>query len=103
MVTLKPLSLELSLIHIYGMFEGTVLGSGKYPELNTKINELAEKYGATPNAIAIAWILRHPAKIQAIVGTTNAQRLAGICKAADIQLTRQEWYALYLAAGKALP
>ena len=87
----------------YGMFEGTFLGSGKYPELNTKINELAEKYGATPNAIAIAWILRHPAKIQAIVGTTNAQRLAGICKAADIQLTRQEWYALYLAAGKTLP
>lgn len=87
----------------YGMFQGTFLGSEKFPELNAAIGQLAEKYGATPNAIAIAWILRHPAKIQAIVGTTNAQRLAGICKAAEIQLTRTEWYGLYLAAGKKLP
>lgn len=87
----------------YGMFQGTFLGSEKFPELNAAICQLAEKYGATPNAIAIAWILRHPAKIQAIVGTTNAQRLAGICKAAEIQLTRTEWYGLYLAAGKKLP
>ena len=87
----------------YGMFEGTFLGSNKYPELNAEIDKLAQKYHVTPNAIAIAWILRHPAKIQAIVGTTNAQRLEGICEAAHVQLTRREWYELYLAAGKKLP
>lgn len=87
----------------YGMFQGTFLGSEKFPELNAKINELAEKYDATPNAIAVAWILRHPAGIQAIVGTTSAQRLEGICKAGEFQLTRKEWYELYLAAGKDLP
>lgn len=87
----------------YGMFEGTFLGSNKYPELNAEIDKLAQKYHVTPNAIAIAWILRHPAKIQAIVGTTNAQRLEGICEAAHVQLTRREWYKLYLAAGKKLP
>lgn len=87
----------------YGMFAGTFIGSEKFPALNKTLNELAEKYGATPNAIAIAWLLRHPAGIQAIVGTTNARRLAEICKAAEITLTRPEWYALYMAAGKELP
>ena len=57
----------------------------------------------TNNAIAVAWILRHPAKIQTIVGSTNKQRIADISKAAGITLTREEWYALYLAAGKQLP
>ena len=87
----------------YGMFQGTFLGNEKFAALNAKIDELAEKYHATPNAIAIAWILRHPANMQAIVGTTNAERLKGICKAAEIVLTRQEWYQLYCAAGKKLP
>lgn len=87
----------------YGMFQGTFLGNEKFPELNKKIDELAEKYHVTPNAIAVAWILRHPAKIQVIVGTMNAQRLAGICKAAEITLTRLEWYEIYRASGKALP
>lgn len=87
----------------YGMFEGCFIGSEKFPELNAVIDRLAEKYDVTPNAIAIAWILRHPAGIQPIVGTTSAERLAGICKASDIRLTREEWYELYLAAGKQLP
>ena len=87
----------------YGMFQGTFLGNEKFAALNAKIDELAEKYHATPNAIAIAWILRHPANMQAIVGTTNVERLQGICKAAEIVLTRQEWYQLYCAAGKKLP
>lgn len=87
----------------YGMFEGVFLGSEKYPALNRLINELAEKYHVTNSAIAVAWILRHPAKIQTIVGTTNRQRLADIARASDVTLTREEWYALYLAAGKQLP
>ncbi len=87
----------------YGFFEGVFLGSPKYPELNAKINELAEKYDVPDTAIATAWLLRHPAKMQPIVGTTNAERLKDICKASTIELTRQEWYAIYLAAGNKLP
>lgn len=87
----------------YGFFEGVFLGSEKFPELNRVLNELAEKYNVTNSAIAIAWILRHPAKIQPIVGTTSSERLQELCKASDITLTREEWYALYLAAGKKLP
>ncbi len=85
------------------MFEGVFLGNEKFPKLNQLIDELAEKYQVTNNAIAVAWILRHPARIQTIVGTTNRQRLADICKASEVKLSREEWYALYMAAGKVLP
>ncbi len=87
----------------YGMFEGVFLGNEKFSELNRLISELAEKYQVTDNAIAVAWILRHPARIQTIVGTTNQQRLKDISLASQVQLTRDEWYALYMAAGKKLP
>jgi predicted oxidoreductase len=87
----------------HGFFEGVFLDNPKFPELNKKINELAESKGVPNSAIAIAWILRHPAKIQPVVGTTNAKRLKDICKASQIQLTRQEWYDLYRAAGNTLP
>ena len=87
----------------YGMFEGVFLNSEKFPELNRQIEELAEKYQVTNSAIAVAWILRHPARIQTIVGTTNRNRLTDVCKASEVNLTREEWYALYMAAGKVLP
>ena len=87
----------------YGMFEGVFLENEKFSELNRLISELAEKYQVTDNAIAVAWILRHPARIQTIVGTTNQQRLKDISLASQVQLTRDEWYALYMAAGKKLP
>jgi len=87
----------------YGFFEGTFIDNPKFPELNKKLNELAEKYNVSSTAIATAWILRHPAKIQTIVGTTNENRLRDICTASNIQLTREEWYSLYIAAGNQLP
>jgi len=87
----------------YGFFEGVFLGSDKYPELNQKIDELAEKYGVSNTTIVIAWLLRHPAKMQPVIGTMNVQRLRDCVKAADIRLTREEWYALLLAAGTTLP
>lgn len=87
----------------FGFFEGVFLDNPKFPELNRKINELAEIKGVTNTAIAIAWILRHPAKIQPIAGTTNSKRLIDICKASEIELTRQEWYEIYRAAGNKLP
>lgn len=87
----------------YGFFEGVFLNHEKFPEVNRVIDGLAEKYGVTNSAIAVAWILRHPAKIQTIVGTTNPDRLRAIAAASDIVLTRQEWYEIYRAAGNALP
>jgi predicted oxidoreductase len=74
----------------FGFFEGVFLNNDKFPELNKKIDEIAEMKGVPNTAIAIAWILRHPAKIQPIVGTTSADRLKDICKASKIELTRQE-------------
>jgi predicted oxidoreductase len=87
----------------YGFFEGVFLDNDKFSELNKIINELAKIKGVKNTAIAIAWILRHPAKIQPIVGTTNAERIKDISKASDIELTRQEWYEIYRAAGNKLP
>ncbi|MCZ0702662.1 putative oxidoreductase [Natronobacillus azotifigens] len=87
----------------YGMIEGVFVGNSDFPEVNAKLQELAEKKGVTDSAIAIAWILRHPANIQPVVGTMNAKRLADIAKASHITLTRQEWYDLYRAAGNTLP
>ena len=87
----------------YGFFQGVFLDNEKFPELNQTINEIATAKGVPNTAIAIAWILRHPARMQPIVGTTNPGRLKDICKASDITLSRQEWYAIYLAAGNKLP
>lgn len=87
----------------YGMFAGVFLDNEEFPRLNAKINEIALRYGVTNSAVAVAWILRHPAKIQTIVGTTNAQRLKDICKATDFCLTRDEWYDIYRSAGNVLP
>lgn len=82
---------------------GSFLENPEYPELNAVLERLAEKYSVTKAAIAAAWLLRHPAKIQAIAGTTNPGHLREIAKAADICLTRPEWYELYCASGKTLP
>lgn len=87
----------------FGFFGGTFLGNPAYATLNQKIDELAEKYGVTNSAIAIAWILRHPAHMQPILGSTNPERIRGIAKAMDIELTREEWYGIYCAAGNVLP
>ena len=87
----------------YGFFEGVFVDSEKYPELNQVLADLAEKYGTTKTGIASAWIFRHPAKIQMVAGTTNLKRLREIALAADIRLTREEWYQLYLSAGHILP
>lgn len=87
----------------YGFFEGVFLGNEKFPELNEVIGKLAAEKEVADTAIAIAWLLRHPANMQPIVGTTNTQRLLDIAKASDITLTRQEWYEIYRAAGNKLP
>ncbi|WP_019908459.1 aldo/keto reductase [Paenibacillus sp. HW567] len=87
----------------YGFFEGVFLGNDKFPEVNQVIGRLAGEKGVADTAIAIAWLLRHPAKMQPIVGTTNTARLLDIAKASDITLSREEWYEIYRAAGNKLP
>ena len=88
----------------YGFFEGAFLGNlEKFPKLNEVIDKYAEQYNVTNSAMAISWLLRHPAKMQPIVGSTNKTRVAEICKASDINLTKKEWYDIYLSAGNILP
>lgn len=87
----------------YGMFQGSFLDNPKFPELNKCLQEIADSYGVDKTTIAAAWILRHPAGMQLISGTMTTSRLESICKAADIRLTREQWYKLYLAAGNILP
>ena len=87
----------------HGTFEGVFIGNPKFPELNKKLTEIAGKYGVSETAIAMAWLLRHPAKMQPVTGTMNEGRLEDCVKAADITLSREDWYALLLSAGGNLP
>ncbi|GAW98095.1 aldo/keto reductase [Secundilactobacillus mixtipabuli] len=87
----------------YGMFEGPFIDNLKFPELNAKLQELADAKGVTKNAIATAWILRHPANMQVILGSMNQDHLKESIAGADVKLTKQEWYDTYFAAGNTLP
>ncbi|HGI4822376.1 TPA: aldo/keto reductase family oxidoreductase [Streptococcus agalactiae] len=91
----SPFQIDLS--------RGLFVNHPDYKELNETIAKLAKNYNVSSEAIVIAWILRHPAKMQAIVGSTNPSRLKAIDKANDIALTRKEWYDIYRSAGNILP
>ncbi len=86
-----------------GFIAGCFIDDPDFPELNAALQELGDQYGISKAATAIAWVLRHPAKMQAITGTMNPDHLKDICAAADVKMTHQEWYKLYLASGKFLP
>ncbi|MFA6796989.1 MAG: aldo/keto reductase [Bacilli bacterium] len=87
----------------FGYFEGIFLDSPKFPELNAKLKELAEKYNCDTNAIAVAWILTYSSIMSVIAGSTKINRMASIAKAKDIRLSKKEWYDLYRTAGHLLP
>lgn len=91
----SPFQIDLS--------RGLFVNHPDYKELNETIVKLAKNYNVSSEAIVIAWILRHPAKMQAIVGSMNPSRLKAIDKANDIALTRKEWYDIYRSAGNILP
>lgn len=82
---------------------GCFFGDDRYGELNRELEALAAQYGVSTTTVAAAWILRHPAQMQLISGTTKESRLKEIIQAGYLQLTREEWYRLYLAAGHSLP
>ena len=100
---LKDMTIQAWSPFQYGFFEGVFIGSDKYPELNQQLEELAERYDVTPVAIATAWMLRHPAHVQMIAGTTNLTRMEEIALGCSINLSREEWYQIYLSAGHILP
>jgi predicted oxidoreductase len=87
-----------------GFFDGVFLGDREhYAELNDVIDELAAEYGVTPTGIAVAWITRHPARMQVVLGTTTPRRVAEAAAGSDVVLTREQWYRLFTAAGHTLP
>lgn len=67
------------------------------------LETLAQKYEARKKAIAVAWILPHPAHMKVLLGTMTPAHIIDNAKGSDITLTRKEWYDLYLAAGNDLP
>ena len=87
----------------YGTFAGTFINNDQFPELNEMLASLAHKYEVSKNAIAVAWILRHPAHMQVLLGTMTPAHIINSAKGSDITLTNQEWYDLYFAAGNDLP
>ncbi|QMU95940.1 aldo/keto reductase family oxidoreductase [Microbacterium esteraromaticum] len=86
-----------------GFFDGVFLGNPKHSELNAVIDRLATKYRVTPTAIATAWITRHPARMQVVLGTTTPQRVIDAAAGADVELTRSEWYELFRTGGHIVP
>lgn len=89
---------------LFGFFKGVFIGDREnYPELNDVLDEISQEYNTTPTAIATAWVLRHPAKIQMIAGTTNLGRMKEIVQGSEINLTREQWYKIYLSSGHLLP
>lgn len=100
---LKDITIQAWSPFQYGFFEGVFLGNDKFPDLNRTINKIAAKYGVPNTAVAVAWISRHPAHIQTVIGSMNPGRIKDICRESEITLTRQEWYDIYLAAGNTLP
>lgn len=84
-------------------WRGCFLNSEEYSELNRVIGKLSDKYAVSATAIATAWIMRHPAHMQVIAGTTEEERLREIVAGCNVELTREEWYRMYLASGHILP
>ena len=87
----------------YGFFEGCFVDNEKFPKLNAVMEEIASAYGISKTALALSWILRHPAKMQPVTDTTNLQRLRDSLQATEVSITREEWYRVYKAAGNQLP
>ena len=87
----------------HGFFAGAFLGNPQFAELNATVRRIAQHYGVSDTAVAVAWIARHPARIQTVLGTTNVQRLRDAAQSQGFVLSRAEWYGLYRAAGNTLP
>ena len=87
-----------------GFFDGVFIGDREnFGPLNDALDEIAAAHGVTPTGIAVAWITRHPANMQVVLGTTQPSRVTESAAESDIPLSREEWYRLFTAAGHTLP
>ncbi|MFC5931644.1 aldo/keto reductase family oxidoreductase [Cryobacterium melibiosiphilum] len=87
-----------------GFFDGVFIGDREnFGPLNDALDEIAAAHGVTPTGIAVAWITRHPANMQVVLGTTKPARVLESAAGSDIPLSREEWYRLFTAAGHVLP
>lgn len=100
---LKKITIQAWSPFLIDLQRGIFANHPDYALLNQTIGEIAERYHVSHETIVVAWILRHPAKIQTIVGSMNPDRLTKIAQASQITLTRQEWYEIYRSAGNILP
>lgn len=87
----------------YGFIRGTYMGNPLFARLNKTLSEIGAAHGISASATVVAWISRHPANIQTIAGTMNLSRLLDVKKGANVELSREEWYEIYTAAGNRLP
>lgn len=83
--------------------QGILFDHSDYEQLNKVLNRLAEEYNVSREAIAIAWLLRHPANMQPIIGSMNPGRIVSSTQASSLRLSREEWYELYRSGGFQLP
>lgn len=86
-----------------GYEKKVLFGHPNHPQLNAVLERMAEEKGVTPTAVALAWILRYPAKMQAIIGTSKASRIRDAAEACSISISRQEWYEIYATDGRRVP
>lgn len=100
---LKKITIQAWSPFLIDLQRGIFANHPDYAHLNQTIGEIAERYNVSHETIVVAWILRHPAKIQTIVGSMNTDRLTKIAQASQITLTRPEWYEIYRSAGNILP
>ncbi len=100
---LKKITIQAWSPFQYGFFEGVFIDNPKFPELNKVLDDLCATYGVTKTGMAIAWIQRHPARIQSVLGTTSPDRVQQVVDACNIDLSRPHWYEIYRAAGNILP
>ncbi|WEV69496.1 aldo/keto reductase [Bifidobacterium sp. ESL0775] len=100
---LKKMTIQAWSPFQFGFFGGVFIDNPKYPELNKTLQRVADAHGVSKNAIAVAWILRHPAKMQVLLGSMTPSRLREMMAGADVEISAQEWYDLYVAAGNDLP
>lgn len=96
---LKKMTIQAWSPYQFGYFDGVFLGNSQFKKLNDVIDEMAHKYSVTDTGIATAWINRHPANIQTIIGTMNPSRIEAVALASEINLSREDWYKLYQASG----
>jgi predicted oxidoreductase len=87
----------------FGFFEGVFVDNPKFPELNKVLDTISAEYGVTKTGMAIAWLQRHPSKMQSVIGTTNPGRVKEVVDACKIDLSRPHWYEVYRASGNILP